>query len=83
MNSFHVLRCASVLNRLGSACRNCILLQQATFFLCASFPASRFDTNYGLMILSRKELNNAKVTLYNPASQFRAYLEASVSLVLG
>ena len=71
------------LNDFSLTCRNCILLNSGSEIgLCASTPASRFDTNYGLMLLSRKELKNTNVALYNSQSQFRAYLEASVSVLL-
>lgn len=76
-------RCATVLNSFGSVCRDCVVLHVATGpGICVESPASRFETNYGLMILSRKELKNTNASGYNPLSQFRGYLEASVSLAL-
>ena len=41
-------------------------------------PASRFEINYGLMLLSRKALTDTRASGFNSQSQFRGYLEASV-----
>ena len=78
---FFILSCATQVNSLDSACKNCVLLySESNITICESLPASRFDTNYGLLLLSRKELKNTNVAPYNSQSQFRAYLEASVSV---
>ena len=76
---FVLLRCATELNSFGSVCQNCLLFHATAFVSCGSIPASQLETNYGLLMLSRKELTNTNVSPYNPASQFRGYLEASVS----
>ena len=62
------------------SCRDCIGVYSITNQIeeCVNLPASRFETNYGLMLLSTKELINGTTSGFIPQSQFRGYLEASV-----
>lgn len=41
--------------------------------------ASRYEMTFGLMILSKKELSNTSVEGFNNRSQFRGFLQATVS----
>ena len=74
-----LLSCATELNSFNSVCRNCLLIHGTNFTSCVSMSASQFETNYGLLMLSRKKFTNTKASPYNPASQFKGYLEATVS----
>ena len=64
------------------SCRDCIGVYSITNQIeeCVNLPASRFETNYGLMLLSTKELINGTTSGFIPQSQFRGYLEASVCI---
>lgn len=70
----------SCLVPLSPRCRDCIGVYSITNqqVECLTLPASRFETNYGLMLLSTKELNNSVASGFNPQSQFRGYLATSV-----
>ena len=45
---------------------------------CLTLPASRFERNYELLLLSRKRLTDTFASGFNNRSQFEGYLEASV-----
>ena len=79
-----LLSCLNIMATIPETCRICFALE---FFAtnqsrCLSEPASRYDRTYGLMILSTKELKNAKVLKQNNQSQFRGILTAAVSYCL-
>ena len=65
---------------LSQPCRDCLAVSgEAGPTMCPTvFPAARFETNYGLMLLSKKKLENRASSGFNNQSQFRGYLEASV-----
>lgn len=54
---------------------------QAIFSTCLAEPASRFTTNYGLLLLSKQKLTETKVRPLTSANvtQAQGYMQATVS----
>ena len=76
-------RCGELQRSFSDKCADCITLylpSPSGFTACLSDSADRFERHYGLMLISRRELKNTKVSGFNPLSQFRGYLKATVSL---
>lgn len=64
----------------GQMCSDCMVLNPGELVSnCLSSPASRYERNYGLMLLSRKPLTDTRASGFLPESQIRGYLEATVS----
>ena len=82
----HYSSCGSIISSLTDACRECVIFSmgislQSVSSCSTTEKASRYETTYGLMLLSKKEM---KVTDYGGItnqSQFRGYLKATVSLL--
>ena len=61
-------------------CLNCLLYSGDNVGLCATSPTSRYETTYGVLLLSRKELKNTAAKGFTVDSHIRGFLQASVRL---
>ena len=79
-----LVRCGSLQGSFSQQCRNCIsiYLVVGDFTSCLTEPADRYQTSYGLMLLSRKELKDTQASGFTSQSQFRGYLRATVSVII-
>jgi hypothetical protein len=74
--------CLQVLASLSAECKLCLLLNVATGLTnCVTEPVTNYEQSFGLMLLSKKEINASRIQGYlGNVSEARGYLQASVSL---
>lgn len=79
-------RCLDILAPLSAECKLCLLINigsNGSIGNCMKEPKTNYERSFGLMLLSKKEINASRVQGYlGDDSEARGFYQASVSLCL-